>query len=151
MLFADPALRNQQTRSELLERSLKWERLALLMNQEMDMEACGEAGDAQSALQIIRRNQLDLVVLDISLERLEWERSAQTNQSETPEKLGIRSAGEFQHFATKWIYGNDRAYGEGTGSLGRCLQDCGGLTRNLGRCRTRDVYQVLDRVPECWL
>lgn len=43
------------------------ERLALLINQETDMETCGEAGDAESALKVIRQKRPDLVILDITL------------------------------------------------------------------------------------
>jgi DNA-binding NarL/FixJ family response regulator len=43
------------------------ERLAQLINHELDMESCGEAGDTQSALEIIRQTKPDLVIIDITL------------------------------------------------------------------------------------
>ncbi|MEP6673314.1 MAG: response regulator transcription factor [Chthoniobacter sp.] len=41
--------------------------LVQLINQEADMEVCGEAGDASQALAQIPRDKPDLVILDISL------------------------------------------------------------------------------------
>src|SRR5271166_3671960 len=43
------------------------ERLAELINQELDMEMCGEAEDAQQAIQLIRNRSPDLVIVDITL------------------------------------------------------------------------------------
>lgn len=43
------------------------ERLAQLINHELDMEVCGEAEDTQSALEIIRQAVPDLVIIDITL------------------------------------------------------------------------------------
>jgi DNA-binding NarL/FixJ family response regulator len=43
------------------------ERLAQLINHELDMESCGEAGDTQSAMEIIRETTPDLVIIDITL------------------------------------------------------------------------------------
>src|ERR1017187_4322286 len=41
--------------------------LALLINQQQDMQVCGEAEDALAALQAIARQRPDIVILDISL------------------------------------------------------------------------------------
>jgi DNA-binding NarL/FixJ family response regulator len=41
--------------------------LALLINQQEDMQVCGEAEGAQAALQSIARNRPDIMILDISL------------------------------------------------------------------------------------
>ena len=43
------------------------ERLAELINQELDMEICGEAEDAQQAIELIRNTSPDLVIVDITL------------------------------------------------------------------------------------
>jgi DNA-binding NarL/FixJ family response regulator len=43
------------------------ERLAQLINHELDMESCGEAEDTQSAMEIIRDTTPDLVIIDITL------------------------------------------------------------------------------------
>jgi len=43
------------------------ERLCQLINDEQDMEICGEAENAQPALQIIRDTPADLAIVDISL------------------------------------------------------------------------------------
>src|ERR1700740_3193511 len=43
------------------------ERLAELINQELDMEVCGEAEDAQQAIDLIRNTSPDLVIVDITL------------------------------------------------------------------------------------
>jgi len=43
------------------------ERLAQLINHELDMVVCGEAGDADEALQIIRDTSPNLAIVDISL------------------------------------------------------------------------------------
>jgi DNA-binding NarL/FixJ family response regulator len=43
------------------------ERLAELINQELDMEVCGEAEDAQQAIEFIRNTSQDLVIVDITL------------------------------------------------------------------------------------
>lgn len=42
--------------------------LALLINQQADLQVCGEAGNADEAIQAIRRCRPDLVIVDISLE-----------------------------------------------------------------------------------
>lgn len=41
--------------------------LALLINQQEDMQVCGEAEEAHAALQAITRRRPDIVILDISL------------------------------------------------------------------------------------
>jgi len=41
--------------------------LALLINQQQDMEVCGEAEEAQAAMQAIARYRPDILILDISL------------------------------------------------------------------------------------
>jgi DNA-binding NarL/FixJ family response regulator len=41
--------------------------LALLINQQQDMEVCGEAEEAQAAMQAISQRRPDILVLDISL------------------------------------------------------------------------------------
>ena len=41
--------------------------LALLINQQQDMQVCGEAEEAQAAMQAIARLRPDIVILDISL------------------------------------------------------------------------------------
>jgi DNA-binding NarL/FixJ family response regulator len=41
--------------------------LALLINQQHDMEVCGEAEEAQAAMQAIARHRPDILILDISL------------------------------------------------------------------------------------
>jgi DNA-binding NarL/FixJ family response regulator len=43
------------------------ERLAELINQELDMEVCGEAEDAQQAIDLIRNTSPDLAIVDITL------------------------------------------------------------------------------------
>lgn len=43
------------------------ERLAQLINHELDMETCGEAEDTRSAMEIIRKTMPDLVIVDITL------------------------------------------------------------------------------------
>jgi DNA-binding NarL/FixJ family response regulator len=43
------------------------ERLSELINQEMDMEVCGEAEDALQAIQLIRNESPDLAIVDITL------------------------------------------------------------------------------------
>ena len=43
------------------------ERLAELINQELDMEICGEAEDAQQAIELIRNTSPDLAIVDITL------------------------------------------------------------------------------------
>src|ERR1035441_8182488 len=41
--------------------------LALLINQQQDMQVCGDAEEAQAALQAIAQRHPDIVILDISL------------------------------------------------------------------------------------
>ena len=41
--------------------------LALLINQQQDMQVCGEAEEAQAAMQAIARRRPDIMILDISL------------------------------------------------------------------------------------
>jgi DNA-binding NarL/FixJ family response regulator len=43
------------------------ERLAQLINQELDMEVCGEAENAEQGIQLIRTTSPDLVIVDITL------------------------------------------------------------------------------------
>jgi len=43
------------------------ERLASLINEELDMETCGQAEDTQSALELIRQTNPDLVIIDLTL------------------------------------------------------------------------------------
>ena len=43
------------------------ERLSELINHELDMEVCGEAEDAQQAIEIIRSTSPDLAIVDITL------------------------------------------------------------------------------------
>jgi DNA-binding NarL/FixJ family response regulator len=43
------------------------ERLAQIFNHELDMEVCGEAEDARQAMEIIRMESPDLVIVDITL------------------------------------------------------------------------------------
>lgn len=43
------------------------ERLAQIFNHELDMEVCGEAEDAKQAMEIIRLQAPDLVIVDITL------------------------------------------------------------------------------------
>ena len=43
------------------------ERLAELIDQELDMEICGEAEDAQQAIELIRNTSPDLAIVDITL------------------------------------------------------------------------------------
>lgn len=45
------------------------EHLMALIQQEADLEVCGEAADAPSALTLIHQRNPDLVILDISLKR----------------------------------------------------------------------------------
>ena len=48
------------------------ERLSQLINQELDMEVCGEADDAQQAIQLIRNESPDLAIVDITLKGSRW-------------------------------------------------------------------------------
>src|SRR5271168_994040 len=41
--------------------------LALLINQQQDLEVCGEAEEAQAAMQAIARKRPDILIVDISL------------------------------------------------------------------------------------
>ena len=43
------------------------ERLSELINYELDMEVCGEAEDAQQAIEIIRSTSPDLAIVEITL------------------------------------------------------------------------------------
>lgn len=43
------------------------DRLAQIINHELDMEVCGEAEDVRQALEILQRARPDLVIVDISL------------------------------------------------------------------------------------
>jgi DNA-binding NarL/FixJ family response regulator len=43
------------------------ERLSELINHELDMEVCGEAGDAQQAIELVRNTSPDLAIVDITL------------------------------------------------------------------------------------
>jgi len=43
------------------------ERLCELINHELDMEVCGEAGDAQQAIELVRNTSPDLAIVDITL------------------------------------------------------------------------------------
>jgi len=43
------------------------ERLAQLINHELDLEVCGEAGNAQDGIQLIRNTGADLAIIDITL------------------------------------------------------------------------------------
>ena len=43
------------------------ERLSELINQELDMEVCGEADDAEEAIRLIRETSPDLAIVDITL------------------------------------------------------------------------------------
>jgi DNA-binding NarL/FixJ family response regulator len=45
------------------------EGLAMLINQERDLQVCGDAGDAQQALSKIAKNRPDAVIVDITLGR----------------------------------------------------------------------------------
>jgi DNA-binding NarL/FixJ family response regulator len=45
------------------------EGLAMLINQEHDLQVCGDAGDAQQALSKIAKNRPDAVIVDITLGR----------------------------------------------------------------------------------
>lgn len=45
------------------------EHLTALIQQEADLEVCGEAADAPAALTLIQQRKPDLVILDISLKR----------------------------------------------------------------------------------
>jgi DNA-binding NarL/FixJ family response regulator len=45
------------------------EHLTALLQREPDLEVCGEAADAPTALSLISQQDLDLVILDISLKR----------------------------------------------------------------------------------
>src|ERR1019366_6332335 len=45
------------------------EQLAALIQREADMEVCGEAADAPTALALVRQVEPDLVILDLSLKR----------------------------------------------------------------------------------
>ena len=45
------------------------EHLTALIQQEADLEVCGEAADAPTALALIKQQEPDLVILDISLKR----------------------------------------------------------------------------------
>ena len=45
------------------------ERLAQLINHELDMEVCGEADDAQEGLRLIRDTSPNLAIVDITLKR----------------------------------------------------------------------------------
>jgi DNA-binding NarL/FixJ family response regulator len=44
------------------------EGLALLINQEQDLEVCATAANADDALELIKENDIDLAVVDISLD-----------------------------------------------------------------------------------
>ena len=44
------------------------DRLAQIINHELDMEVCGEAATVQQALEILQQAQPDLVIVDISLQ-----------------------------------------------------------------------------------
>jgi DNA-binding NarL/FixJ family response regulator len=48
---------------------LVWEHLTALIQHEADLQVCGEAADAPTALSLISRQVPDLVILDISLKR----------------------------------------------------------------------------------
>ena len=41
--------------------------LALLINQQQDLEVCGEAEEAQAAMRAIARKRPDILIVDISL------------------------------------------------------------------------------------
>jgi DNA-binding NarL/FixJ family response regulator len=43
------------------------ERLSQLINHELDLEVCGEAGNAQDGIQLIRNTGADLAIIDITL------------------------------------------------------------------------------------
>lgn len=45
--------------------------LAMLINQEPDLVICGEAEDAQSALEFLKKNKPDLAIVDISLQGID--------------------------------------------------------------------------------
>src|ERR1700726_3871028 len=45
------------------------ERLSELINHELDMEVCGEAENAQQAIDLIRNTAPDLAIVDITLKR----------------------------------------------------------------------------------
>ena len=45
------------------------EQLTALIQRETDMEVCGEAADAPTALALVRQDEPDLVILDLSLKR----------------------------------------------------------------------------------
>ena len=44
------------------------DRLSQIINHELDMAVCGEAGTAQQALEIIQQTSPDLAIIDITLE-----------------------------------------------------------------------------------
>src|SRR5580693_860372 len=61
--------------------------LALLINQQQDMQVCGESEEAQAAMQAIARQRPDIVILDISLngpDGLELLKSIRANDPDLP-------------------------------------------------------------------
>lgn len=61
--------------------------LALLINQQQDMEVCGEAEEAQTAMQLIAHKRPDVLILDISLngpDGLELLKSIRASDSDLP-------------------------------------------------------------------
>lgn len=61
--------------------------LALLINQQQDMEVCGEAEEAQTAMQLIAQRRPDVLILDISLngpDGLELLKSIRASDSDLP-------------------------------------------------------------------
>jgi DNA-binding NarL/FixJ family response regulator len=61
--------------------------LALLINQQQDMQVCGESEEAQTAMQAIARQRPDIVILDISLngpDGLELLKSIRANDPDLP-------------------------------------------------------------------
>src|SRR5271167_3177562 len=73
------------------------ERLELI-NQELDMEICGEAEDAQQAIELIRNISPDLVIVDITLKSSSGLELIKSTRAKIKEKMNFRTATELQHF-----------------------------------------------------
>ena len=67
MVFERPAQAGKKTVLVVDDHPLMRQGLALLINQQQDMQVCGEAEEAQAAMQAIAQLRPDIMILDISL------------------------------------------------------------------------------------